>query len=180
MTASATAFEVLLQREAIRDCIVRLARGEDRRDAGLIRQSFWPGASIDVGIAQSSLEQYLDWVVPGDPAITLTQHTLGQTLVDLREEKALAETHVTAYHRVDNGEGERDMVLGGRYLDQLEMRGQQWRIAARTLLYDWCRDDGRSMDLSRGVMGEAFSSGHYAGRAHGDYSEDFFGGVAGQ
>jgi hypothetical protein len=42
--------EELLDREQIRDCIARLARGEDRRDAELIRASFWPDAAVDLGV----------------------------------------------------------------------------------------------------------------------------------
>ena len=39
MEANTKKLEALLEREQIRDCIVRLARGEDRRDAQLISAS---------------------------------------------------------------------------------------------------------------------------------------------
>jgi hypothetical protein len=35
-----------LDREKIRDCITRLARGEDRRDAGVLRACFWSDSSV--------------------------------------------------------------------------------------------------------------------------------------
>jgi hypothetical protein len=34
----------LIDRESIRDCVARLGRGEDRRDAELIKGCYWPGA----------------------------------------------------------------------------------------------------------------------------------------
>src|SRR3546814_2553451 len=45
---------LLLEREKIRDCIARLARGEDRRDAGLIRASYWPDSTTDYGDRKST------------------------------------------------------------------------------------------------------------------------------
>jgi hypothetical protein len=74
------------------------------------------------------------------------------------------------------GEGDRDIVIGGRYLDQMEKRGGEWRIAKRTMLYDWFQDYGASIDWAKGVMGMPFSAEHYTGRAVGDYSERFFAG----
>jgi hypothetical protein len=165
----------LLQREKIRECIARLARGEDRRDAQLITASYWPDSTTDYGVFVGSFDQYLAWVVPGSPAIPVTQHVLGQTLIDLKGDEALAETHVISYHRVNMGEQERDTVIGGRYLDRLQARGGEWRIANRTMLYDWFQDFGVSVDWSKGVMGLPFSAGHYTGRAVGDHSEAFFG-----
>jgi hypothetical protein len=84
----------------------------------------------------------------------------------------LAETHVTAYHRLIADDGDRDTVIGGRYLDRLDKRGSHWRIGKRTMLYDWHHDFGRS---TQGLMGLQFSADHYIGRADGDYSETFFG-----
>jgi hypothetical protein len=45
----------------------------------------------------------------------------------------------------------------------------------RTMLYDWYHDFGQSIDWSTGLMGLHFSAGRYAGKAVGDYSENFFG-----
>jgi len=165
---------VFLDREKIRDSIVRLARGEDRRDAELIKASYWPDSVTDYGIFSGSFAQYLAWVVPGSPAIPVTQHVLGQTVVDLTGDKALAETHVFSYHRINMGKEERDVVIGGRYLDRFEKRRGEWRIAERSMLYDWLQDFGVSVDWSKGVMGTPFSADHYTGRAVGDYSEAFF------
>jgi len=165
----------LLDREKIRDCIARLARGEDRRDAGLIRASYWPDATTDFGIFAGSFSQYLAWVVPGSPAIRVTQHVLGQSVIELKGGSAAAETHVASYHRINMGAEERDVTIGGRYLDKLEKRDTEWRIVRRVMLYDWLRDSGVSVDWSKGIMGSAFSAGHYTGRAASDYSETFFG-----
>lgn len=164
-----------LAREKIRDCIARLARGEDRRDAGLISGSYWPDSTTDYGVFSGSFDEYLSWVVPGADAITNTQHMLGQSVTEMDGDTALVETQVISYHRVNMGEGERDTCIGGRYLDVIEKRGLEWRIAKRTMLYDWFQDWGASIDWSQGVMGLPFSAEYFSGRAVGDYSEIFFG-----
>ncbi|MGF7236371.1 MAG: nuclear transport factor 2 family protein [Frankia sp.] len=164
----------LVDREKIRDCLARVARGEDRRDAALISGAYWPDATDDHGISQGTFEEYLAWVVPGAPSIPNTLHTLGQSLIEVTGDKALAETHVTAYHRIDMGEAEVDIVIGGRYLDQLEKRDQEWRIAHRTMLYDWLKDWGGSVDWSQGVLGMPFLADHYVGKANGDHSVSVF------
>jgi hypothetical protein len=167
--------KVMLEREQIRDCISRLARGEDRRNAQLISASCWPDSTTDYGVFKGTFSDYLAWVVPGSDAIRNTQHVLGQSVIEIQGNDARAETHVISYHRVAMGEEERDTCIGGRYLDRLEKRGGEWRIGARLMLYDWYQDWGQSIDWSQGVMGLPFSSDRYTGRAMGDYSEEFFG-----
>ena len=165
-----------LDRLDIQDCIARLARGEDRRSADLISGSFSPDAVIDMGVFKGSFDEYLSWVVPGDPSLPVTVHSLGQSVIELKGESALAETLVNSYHRVNTGEEERDTAIGGRYLDRLEKRDGQWRIVERTLLYDWFMDYGLAADWSQGVMGLPFAGDHYTGKSKidADYSEVFF------
>lgn len=169
--------QALLDRDKVRDCIVRLARGEDRRDAEVLSACFWPDSTFDYAMYRGSFPEYLAWVVPGADAITNTQHVLGQTVIELDGSTAKAETHVISYHRVDMGEGvgEHDTCIGGRYLDELEKRGGTWGIKHRTMLYDWYQDWGTSADWSQGIMGYPFHGPHYTGKSKGDWSEVFFG-----
>jgi len=175
MDATTEELKALLEREKIRDVIARLARGEDRRDPAAITAAYWPDSRTDYGVFEGSFDDYLAWVVPGADAIKNTQHVLGQSVIELAGETALVETHVNSYHRVDMGAGDRDTLIGGRYLDRMEKRGGEWRIAQRTMLYDWYQDFGDAIDWSAGVMGLPFSAPHFAGWAKGDYSEIFFG-----
>ena len=165
----------LLDREKIRDCLARLARGEDRRNAELITGAYWPCALIDHGIFTGTFDEYLAWVVPGSPDIPVTQRVLGQSLIDLYADTALVETHVLAYHHVATADEHRDTVIGGRYLDWMEKIGSEWRIARRTMLYDWYQDLGASVDWTTGLMGMPFDTEGYAGRAVGDPSEQILG-----
>jgi hypothetical protein len=105
----------------------------------------------------------------------VTQHVLGQSFIDLYADTALVETYVLAYHRIATPNGHRDSVIGGRYLDWMEKLGSEWRIAERTMLYDWYQDFGESVDWSAGLMGMPFDTNRYAGRAVGDPSECILG-----
>lgn len=177
----------VIDREKIRDCIARLARGEDRRCEAELVACFWPDAQLDFGIFAGTLKEYLHWVLPGSPAVVLTQHILGQSLVELSSDnptnassdKSRVETHVISYHRIDSGQDGadrfRDIVIGGRYLDALEKRGNEWRIYQRTMLYDWHQDWGAAADWSQGLMGQSFSGSHFIGKTTDDYSKTFFG-----
>lgn len=164
----------LLDREAIRACLARLARGEDRRDAALISASLWADSVTDYGVFRGDFAAYLAWVVPGADAIADTQHVLGQSHIELAGDSARVETQVISYHRVDYGTQHQDTVIGGRYLDVFARKDGEWRIAERTMLYDWFQDWGAAADWSQGVMGMPFSGDHFTGRAHGDFSETFF------
>jgi len=175
MDATSQELKSFLDRENIRECVARLARGEDRRNAALITASYWPDSMTDYGVFKGNFDEYLAWVVPGAEAIKNTQHVLGQSFIELQGDRAQVETHVVSYHRVDMGAGDRDTCIGGRYLDRMEKRGGEWRIADRTMLYDWYQDWGQSIDWSQGVMGLPFSAEHFSGRAVGDYSQVFFG-----
>jgi SnoaL-like protein len=176
MDTSTEGLAALLDRERIRDCVARLARGEDRRDAELIGACFWSDATIDLGIFVGSLEEYLAWVTPGSLAVVVTQHVLGQSVIEIQHDgdTASVETHVTAYHRLAQDGGDRDTVIGGRYLDRLNKRGERWRVKHRTMLYDWYHDFGQSVDWSQGLMGLPLRADHYVGKAVGDHSEVFF------
>jgi SnoaL-like domain len=175
----------LLDQHKIRDCIARLARGEDRRDPDMLSACFWPDSTFDYAMYKGTFPEYLAWVVPGADAITNTQHVLGQSVIDLTGgspcHRAKAETHVISYHRVDMGEdgGEHDTCIGGRYCDEFEKRDGTWAIKHRTMLYDWYQDWGKSVDWAQGIMGYPFHGPHYTGNAKADWSEVFFGKRAG-
>ena len=175
---NAAELQAMLDQHKVRDCIARLARGEDRRDPEVLSACFWPDSTFDYAMYKGSFPEYLAWVTPGADAITNTQHMLGQTVVDLDGITARAETYVISYHRVDMGEetGERDTCIGGRYLDLMEKREGKWAIKHRTMLYDWYQDWGQSADWSQGIMGYPFHGPNYSGRVKDDASVAFFAG----
>ena len=176
MTNNHKQVEYFVAKAQIRDAIERLARGEDRRDAILIGSAYWPDSVTDYGVFSGSFAEYLDWVVPGSPALPVTQHLLGQsyTVVTDDLQSARVETQVFSYHRVDHGEQHKDTCIGGRYLDQFECREGDWRILSRLMVYDWYQDLGEAIDWAQGLMGQTLSSPQFIGSAADDVSRRFF------
>jgi len=120
------------------------------------------------------VERYVDWVMPLLETMSLTQHNLGHSYFEMHGETAIVETCFTAYHRTAQAKEDRDIMLGARYVDRMEKRGAEWRIAHRILVQDWIQDIGRSYDWSGGSLGMKMLHDHGVGRAIGDPSVSFF------
>ena len=55
-----------------------------------------------------------------------------------RDDRAEVETYFLALQRGAGPDGvERQVMLAGRYCDLFEKRGSEWRVARRTVVYDW-------------------------------------------
>ncbi|HEY3654702.1 MAG TPA: nuclear transport factor 2 family protein [Steroidobacteraceae bacterium] len=125
----------LLDKEAIRDALMRYARGIDRHDDEIAAQAYHAGATDDHG-----------WYV-GNPAGLLDRarelhsrtsdvhhHYVMNQTIDLDGDMAHVETYYLAAMR--RPEGPIDMV-GGRYIDKFERRGLRWAIVNRVCLVEW-------------------------------------------
>ena len=135
-------------KEAIRDVIAAYVHAVDRRRWALMEQVFHPDATFAFGPVGG---HWRDFVVQAqaiiDPCVA-THHQLGQTLIGADgDDAAIAETYMTAMHIVpggyplpevfpDRGE-EYAAIIAGRYVDRLVRVGGEWRIIARTGIYDW-------------------------------------------
>ncbi|MFK8050175.1 MAG: nuclear transport factor 2 family protein [Halioglobus sp.] len=124
---------------AIQQVIFTHCRGLDRLDAATLLSCYWPDAEVDYGSFKGPADTFCNLVVEALPAsYELTQHKVGNTLVDISASVARAETYVTAYHLLLGAQQE--MVFSGRYLDRLEMRDDCWKILHRTVVIDWSRN----------------------------------------
>ncbi len=130
----------LADKDAIRDVLYRYCRGIDRCDEALIRSVYHPGATDDHGAFSGPAEAFAAWVVPMlRRDFAATAHTLGNVLIELDGDAAHVETYFHAFHRVARPDGDRDFRVGGRYVDRFERRAGEWKIAARTVVFDWTR-----------------------------------------
>lgn len=156
-TRAADGLAALLAKEAIRDCLMRYARGIDPVDRALLETVYWPEASDDHGSMSGPACDFIDWVIPLLESMEQTSHFLGNILIDLVEDDARAETYFEAYHRVPRDGGDAyDVVMGGRYLDWFQARGGEWRIRDRVVVYDWVREFPDSADWTKPVLNIGF------------------------
>ena len=130
----------LADRLAIQDLLCRYARGIDRCDLAVLGAVWWPQATVDYGSGVSDAAEWSANVIGALGAMRRTQHFLGNMVIELDGDRATAETYCRAYHEVDGEARPEEMEVGGRYLDQLEKRSDEWRIVHRRYVLDWNRN----------------------------------------
>ena len=134
----------LRDREAIRECMNRYCRGIDRQDEAALRSAYWPDATDRHGPYQGSATGFIDWALKKLAADSERSiHNIANLSITLNGNVAAVETYFLALQRDRDATGvEREIFLAGRYADRFEKRGDEWRIAARTVIYDWMRPLG--------------------------------------
>ena len=134
--------EALIARQEIAEVIYRYARGIDRLNFDLVRESYPPDAYDDHGSFSGSVEDFIVAAKKFLARWTATQHFMGNMLIEVGGDKAKAETYAVAYHRREDVKGNcKDDVMGIRYVDRFERRNNSWRIAHRVVATDWRRVD---------------------------------------
>lgn len=132
----------LMDREAIRDCIYRYCRGIDRADEAALRSSYWPDAQDRHGPYAGPVEGFIDWAKRVWKTQPRNIHQVSNILIEFHGTDAAAvETYFNALQRGPGPDGvARQVLLAGRYCDRFEKRGSEWRVAQRTVVYDWMED----------------------------------------
>ncbi|MBO6657325.1 MAG: nuclear transport factor 2 family protein [Pseudomonadales bacterium] len=122
-------------------------RGLDRLDGELERAVFWDDAWCSYGTYEGGPDKFVEYCMQALKIHGSNQHMLGQITVELEGEEAFGEVYYQAYHRIQNEQGEaRDMFISGRYVDRYERRDGIWKIAYRSELVDWVRDEAAADD----------------------------------
>lgn len=130
----------LADREAIRACLYRYCRGIDRRDEAALRSCYWPDATDRHGPYQGSATGFIDWALDKLADGGRNVHMVGNIAIELHGAVAAVESYFLALQADRSPQGQaRDTLLCGRYVDRFERRDGQWRVAARTVCYDWMR-----------------------------------------
>ncbi len=156
----------LLDREAIRDCIFRYCRGIDRADEAALRSSYWPDAHDSHGAYVGPVEGFFGWVKGIWQTGPRNIHQVSNILIEFRDgNQAAVETCFNALQRGQGADGVvRQVHLAGRYCDLFEKRGLEWRVAARTVVFDWVEEQ----QPPGGTERERFGSRHPVGGAFPD------------
>jgi len=140
----------LIDREEIRDLILRYARGVDRWDWEAVRALYHDDAIDEHGDYNGGVDGFIEWARELCGQAANNMHFLGNCLIEFADnDVAIVETYfVSAYTRepvAQNGNGEIDASqpmqgsMFGRYCDRIERRGGPWRIAHRTVVHEMSR-----------------------------------------
>lgn len=145
--------QALADREAIRDCLYRYCRGIDRGDEATLRSSYWPDATDRHGAYDGPVEGFIAGAMP---RLRRNQrvHQISNILIELHGDVAAVESSFLALQPDRDADGKpSETLLAGRYVDRFEKRGSEWRVAARTVVYDWIRQTPLPREIEPSIFG---------------------------
>lgn len=120
----------LMDRTAILDCIVRHARGCDRHDIDLITAAYHPDAVDEHGSIRNAGPAYGEWANRTHAATSQVHtHNITTHSCDIDGDVAHADSYAIVV--LLGSDGKTAQFISGRYIDRLERRDGEWRIALR-------------------------------------------------
>lgn len=132
----------LIDESQIRRLLDSYPRALDRQDHELLASLYHPDAKEDHGVFNGSAAGYVDFIeshaVPGN----YWMHHNGTMHIEIDGDVALTETYTLAFYRIGPKEGDsrdREIFLRVRYIDRIEKRDGEWKIAHRRVIYSPCR-----------------------------------------
>lgn len=135
MTATSEKIATLLDRQEILDCMTRFSRSMDRFDRELFLSTFHADATIAAGNFVGGPADLYDWASNmHEQGQVATHHNLLNHTCDIDGDVAHTETY---YLFVGRNRDDSNWIAGGRYIDRLERRDGQWKIALRTNAIEW-------------------------------------------
>ena len=138
--------EELLAKQEITDLVGNYMRGLDRLDKPLLRSTFFDNAETDYGFFQGGPDGFCDMAMNALREHLANHHMIGQVLIELDGDTAYGEIYFQAFHRIVTQGEERDLFIAGRYVDRYEKREGVWKIAFRSEVNDWARNDPATDD----------------------------------
>jgi ketosteroid isomerase-like protein len=127
--------ERLLDRQDILDCVTRISRAIDRFDRDLFLSGYHADAVIDAGeFVGDPAKVYDGGAALHEHGQSSTLHHLTNHTCDIDGDVAHAETYWQYSGRNRDGT---NWVAEGRYVDRLERRDGEWKVAFRCTLLEW-------------------------------------------
>ncbi len=166
----------LVARSKIYDVLTRYCRALDRCDVALMRSVYWDDGVDDHGVFSGNAAEFADFIIREiQNWFEVTMHAIMNVHMEVAGDVACTESYLFAYHKVRGEKAKVEEIFGsrymrqfdwseaqgvphhfyygGRYIDRLERRDGEWRIARRTVVMDW--NDNR-------ISGEILDQGMFA------------------
>jgi hypothetical protein len=127
------AVQLLVDREAVHDVMIRYADGVDRRDMEQVRSCFAPELRVVGWGGGFPNREAMITYISGVAIFHTTMHMFGNDYIDVDGDSAHIDCYAMLTHHVDDASGDiSEMnVSGGRYVESLERRADQWVITQR-------------------------------------------------
>jgi hypothetical protein len=127
-------------REEIRELLTRYCRGVDRMDAELIASTYHPDAIDEHGITRFSGETVGAGIVALMRSARFSMHHITNQAIQVHDDDhGGCETYYVVWQTISDEGGEQLLHVLGRYVDRVERRGGEWRIAHRLVIVELVR-----------------------------------------
>lgn len=125
----------LKDRQEILDCIMRHARGVDRHDSDLLDGCYHDDGAAAYGSTIVPAREHSEWSNNAHAGrFSLHAHHITTHTCEIANDTAYAESYaIAAFLSPDR---KRTSFVSARYVDQLERRDGEWKIAARRSMTD--------------------------------------------
>jgi hypothetical protein len=141
----------LLDKRACEEVLLRYGRTLDWLDADGQQSCFWPDAEIDYGFFAGSGADWVPLVMSVEQASQRRWHLCSGIMVVIDGDSASSESYGMTVGTSKDESGELvDTMFGGRYLDELARRGDDWRISKRTYVLDWINKFPNGLEAASG------------------------------
>lgn len=131
----------LIDEAAIRRLLALYPRALDRQDHELLASLFHPDAIDEHGPINGPATDFVNFMATGSVPGHHWMHHNGTQLIDIDGDVAHTETYTLAFYREPDEDGNpsnREVFLRCRYIDRVERRDGQWRIAHRKVAFSPC------------------------------------------
>ena len=142
----------LKDRQDILDCIQRESRARDRQDIDMIAGCWWEDGIDEHGAVIAKASEYPARANAGHAAnFHQTSHNITNHLCEIDGDTAYCESYVIG--GLNWIEGGKTSLGIGRYIDQLERRGGEWRILVRRCTIEMTLDGSDEWLQSDAIKG---------------------------
>lgn len=143
----------LIDKDQIRDAMLRYCRGIDRRQWDVARSVFFDDATDHHGDFKGGIDEFFTWIQPQHDQVAKSSHMLGNMLIEFASDGvAVVESYFVVNlelgpeasgHRkqfvadaAKEAPGRVKLDVYGRYVDRFEKRDGDWRVARRQVVFD--------------------------------------------
>jgi hypothetical protein len=166
--------EEVEDRQKVYDVLARYCRALDRCDLELMKTVYWEDGIDDHGVFSGNAQEFAEFIIREIREwFELTMHAICNVMIELDGDTAYTESYLISYCQVkadrariegvfgptylqrfvgSNEPAPQDFLYGGRYVDRLEKRHGTWRIAKRTVVMDWNRNEPSRDILDEGMF----------------------------
>jgi len=142
----------LKDRQDILDCIQRESRARDRQDSQQIASCWWEDGVDEHGAFIHRMPDYPERANQGHRMnFRMTSHNITNHLCEIKGDIAHCESYVVG--GLSWLDGKKTSIAFGRYLDRLERRKGEWRLAVRRCTIEMTADADASWINSEAIKG---------------------------